>query len=763
MASPAPDKPKPRKSGLIFWTTPGFSAAENPVLMVLAIVVGVVGGLGAVVFHLLIEGAHHLFFESPNIFLALGMTDARTGTILRTVLTPVTGALVAGLLVWLLARQDTNHGTSAVMESVALRGGRIYKRPLITKIVAAGLLIGGGGSAGPEDPSVQIGAVAGSSLSDRLHLSEQQSKMLVTAGVASAIAAIFNAPIAGVFFALEIVAGDFSIAFFAPVVLASVAGSIVGRALLGTDAAFAAPSYELVSPLVETPLYLLLGMVTSVVGVGFVRAVFLSEAAFGKLRLPGPLRAAVGGLLVGLIALLMPEILSVGYEIATDILNRSGPTGMALLLLLVAKFFVTIVTLGSARIGGTFAPSMVLGAMVGGLFGQIVFLLLPGETGPPAAYALVGMGAMLNAVVRAPITAVLLLFEVTGDYEIILAIMASVVASQLVAHRLHAESIYTERLARKGIQLRFGRDVNILELVTVGEVMTPDFTTVPHTLPVARLKQLFDNTRHHGFPVLDEQGQLFGIVTVSDLRQVAKEGLPPETPTAQIATRDLVVVYPDQTLNAALRQFALADVGRIPVVDRANSSHLLGMLRRTDIIKAYQRGAMQRDELEHRHKQMRLSSESGSQVVELVIPEGAACNRRMVRDLGLPEGVIITSINRNNRTTVPRGNTIVRCGDRLTMLAHPEQFSAIETHLVQSSQNDQAPRYHELVLAQDAPAVGHNVADLSLPRDVLIVTLRRNGQVHAVHGNTRLAEGDELIILTTPDDLKPAVRCLVGK
>jgi CIC family chloride channel protein len=752
-----------RRRGFLAWLVASFSPGENPVLILLAIIVGLVGGVGAAAFHWLIETAHHVFLETPALLVDAGWLDAQSMAIARIIATPAIGGLVAGTLVWLLARHDHSHGTSEVMEAVALRGGSLAARPLLTKITAAGLLIGGGGSAGPEDPSVQIGAVAGSSVGRYLHLSERQRKTLVTAGVASTIAAIFNAPIAGVFFALEVIAGDFSAALFAPVVLASVAGSIVGRALMGMDAAFPAPAYELHNPLVETPLYGLLGMLSAIIGVGFIRAIFFSEYAFDKLRLPGPLLAGLGGLLVGLIALAVPDVLGVSYEAASSIINGSGPLGLALLGLLGAKLAATIITLGAARIGGTFAPSMVLGAMVGGLFGQGVHWLLPGLTAPPAAYALVGMGAMLNAVVRAPITAVLLLFEVTGDYEIILAIMACVVTSQMLAHVLHAESIYTERLARKGIQLRFGRDVNILELVTVGEAMTPDFTTLPNTMTINRLRALFDSTRHHGFPVLDEQGNLFGIVTVADLRKVTRQKLPPTTPIASIATRDLVVVYPDQTLNAALRQFALADVGRMPVVERGDPHKLLGMLRRTDIVKAYQRGTMRREEMELRYQQMRLGSQSGTHIVNITIPPGSASDGQMVRDLGLPNEVIITSIQRGNQAIIPRGSTVIQGDDRMTLLAMPDQVAELEAHLLHGSVDQHSPRYIECVLPPQAPAVGQAVADLSLPREVLIVTLCRNGQVRAVNGKTRLRAGDELIILAPPEHMRPAMHCLTGE
>ncbi len=820
--------------------------SDNVVLIALAMGVGLFGGLGAVAFHHLVELSYTFFFEVEAHGGALSTPLAATA---RIVAAPALGALIAGGLVWLLARHDHSHGTAAVMESVALHGGQLPPRPFVTKVGAAGILIGAGGSAGPEDPGVQIGAVIGSSIGRWLHLSVSRVNTLVTAGVASAIAAAFNAPIAGVFFALEIIAaGNFSTALFAPVVLASVTGSIIGRRYLGTEASFQSPPYTIINPLVETPLYLLLGLVAAVAGAFLIRGILASEALFEKVPLPAPLRAALGGAIVGVMALSFPGVLGTGYEVAEEVIHGSaaGITGATLLILFSAKMLATMVTLGAVRVGGTFAPSMVLGALVGGAFGVVANALLPFEIGPPQAYALVGMGAMLTSVVHAPITAVLLLFEVTGDYHIILGIMASVVMSEMFAHRLHTESIYTERLVRRGIQLSLGRDVNILELVTVEEAMTPDFTTIPATMTLEQAQTLFEHTGHHGFPVLDGEGLLLGMVTLTDIRRATEQDLPLHTPVEQIATRELVVAYPEQRLATVLHQFAMADVGRLPVVDPVDTRILLGVVRRSDIVKAYRRGAMQRAELEHRRQHMRMSSKSSAEMVEINVLPGGTCDGRMVREVRMPGGAIMTSIRRNDLTIIPRGDTVLQGGDQLTVLAMPEHIERVERQLLQStgeSLDEPEPRYHELVLSKKSPFVGHMVRDihllgqvhitsilredstivprgdtvlhtgdiltilavpdlipqitrhlqrgtseddehdlryydltlpaaapgvgkevahLGLPPDVLIVTLRRDGHVQAVHGDTTLQAGDEITLLAGPGDVAQALYCLVG-
>lgn len=740
------------------------SPLGNIMLIALAIAVGMVSGLGAVGLHWLIEGTHEFLahYEWQTIVPAGWENSA------RIVLAPTIGAMVAGSMVWVFARHDHSHGTSAVMEAVALHGGRLSLRPFLTKIIGAGILIGSGGSAGPEDPSVQIGAATGSAIGTRLRLSVARVNTLVTAGVASAIAAAFNAPIAGVFFALEVVAGDFSTTLFAPVVLAAVVASIIGRASLGDQPAFKVPQYELVHPVIETPLYVGLGLVCAVIGALFIRAFFASEDIFNRVPLPRPLRASIGGAMVGGIALVIPDVLGTGYEPAEHILNGSGPVGVALVILLGAKFLATVITLGAVRVGGTFAPALVMGAMIGGVYGYIVNLVLPPAlVAPPAAYALVGMGAMLTAVVRAPITAVLLLFEITGDYYIILAIMASVVASHLFAQRLHTESIYTERLARKGIQLRFGRDVNILELVTVGEAMTPNFTTVNHSMTLAQLVVMFGRTQHHGFPVLDDDNKLFGMVTITDLQQATEMGMPSRTPVEWIATpyEKLAMVSPEQSLTTAMQQFALADVGRLPVVDTADPHRLLGVVRRSDIVKAYRRGAMQRAELEHRRQQMSMGSQTGNQVIEITVLPDSPIDGRMIRDIHLPGQAIITAILRDGEAIIPRGDTVLRGSDLITVLAMPDFAEQIQNLLAtgESTVDDTEPRYREIVLKEWAPAIGKTVAELRLPSDVLIVSMCRDGHRQAVHGDTCLNEGDQLMILSPPADMDSALRCLEGQ
>lgn len=725
---------------------------EGSAFFILTIAVGLISGLGATGFHFLIEGTHLLLVEGAlHTFapwhLALG---------------PIAGALIAvGLTHW-FAPNDQSHGTSAVMESVALRGGRLAARPLLVKSSAAGILIGAGGSVGPEDPSVQIGAVIGSSLGQRLRLSEARLKALVAAGVAGAIAAAFNAPLAGVFFALEVIAAEFSTTLLAPVVLAAVAASVVGQAILGSEPAFSVPDYALVTPALEIPLYGLLGLLAAGLGAFVIRAIFAGEALFDRLRLPWPARALLGGALVGLIALFYPEVLGVGYPTTGALLNGVGPVGLALALLLAAKLIATVITLGAVRVGGTFAPSLVLGAMLGSLYGGLVDRIFPALAAPPAAYALVGAGAVLTAVVRAPITAVLLVFEITNDYRIILPIMASVVVSTVAAQGLHRESIYTERLARHGIQLRFGRDINVLEMVSVGEAMSREPLTVQPELRLSELEELFDRTRHHGLPVVREH-RLLGMVTMSDLER-ARLGPDGETDAdgavAEVMTTNLVTVYPDESLNTAMRRFAEAGVGRLPVVSRDDPKEFLGLLRRDDVIKAYNLAALRRTEMEQRLQQLRVRSRSGGHLFELEIPGDSRAADSAIRDLGLPRPAIITAIRRNGQHILPHGATMLRAGDRITLLTDQDQADEVRACFAPGTAPPVTPGTVALRIKAGSPAIGKRVAELELPPSVLIITLCRNAQTRTVHGGTRLEADDEVTVMVAAEELLALVKLL---
>lgn len=636
---------------------------ETGVLVATALIVGLGGGLGAVVFRWLINGFTHFFFDVMQGWLSfLGPA--------YVVVVPAIGGLFVGPMIYFLAREAKGHGVPEVMEAIALRGGRIRPIVVVVKSLASSLCIGSGGSVGREGPIVQIGSALGSTLGQLLKLSDERIRNLVACGAAAGIAATFNAPIAGVIFALEIILGEFSVSYFSTVVISSVTASVVGRVALGDVPAFVTPPYSLVSPW-ELPLYVLLGGLAGLVAFAFVWALYWFEDVFDAWKFPEYVKPAAGGLLVGAVGFYFPHVFGVGYPAIGDALLDNLMFG-TMALLVVAKVLATSLTIGSGGSGGVFAPSLFVGAMAGGAFGTVVHQLLPNVTAAPGAYALVGMSAVFAGAAHAPITAIIILFEMTNDYRIILPLMLATVVSTLLSQRLRRENIYSLKLSRRGVRLQQGRDVDVMQGVLVGEAMTTNVDTVNADLSLVDLDRMFHETHHHGFPVLDSKGGLFGVVTIQDLERARERGPIEGMSVRDIATRSVLTAYPDEPVWAALRRLGTRDVGRLPVVDRQNPQRLVGIIRRHDIVRAYKVGIRRKLEVQARTEQFRLGKLAGTEFIEIEVPLQSPAANQAVKELILPQGCVLVSILRDNRVLIPHGDTHLVPGDRLTALVDLE-------------------------------------------------------------------------------------------
>ena len=560
-----------------------------------AIVVGLGAGVGAVVFRYLIFAFNWFFLHlAADTFSFMGP--------FRFIIPPAVGGAIVGPLVYFFAREAKGHGVPEVMEAVALKGGRIRPRVAVIKSLASSVCIGSGGSVGREGPIVQIGAAIGSTLGQLLRLSDARISSLVACGAAGGIAATFNAPLAGVIFALEVIQGEFTAEAFGVVVLASVSASAVGRSVFGQTVSFPIPEYKLAS-FSELPLFAILGAMAGIFAVGYVWLIYRAEDSFERIRVPEYWRASIGGAMVGLLGALtilpdgaavdgIPAVFGVGYGAIEQVLLPTAAVGVILVWLL-AKPIVTALTLGSGGSGGIFAPSLFIGSMVGALFGRLVRLLAPGATTSPGGYALVGMGALFAGAAHAPITAVLIMFELTDDYRMILPLMTACVIATIVAKRLRADSVYTLKLTRRGVHISLGRDISLMNAVKVEEAMTTELMTVKCPMTVREVADLLQSTKHHGFPLVDDAGELHGVITLQDVREAVKQGLA-EAPAEQVATHTVVVAHPDESLNDAFRKLGLRDVGRLPVVDRDNPRKLLGLVTRKNIISAYNKALLRR-------------------------------------------------------------------------------------------------------------------------------------------------------------------------
>ena len=635
---------------------------EASVMVTLAAIVGVGAGLGAVLFRWLIDLFHHLFFGKGGEILGfLGPY--------HVVFLPAAGGLLVGLLVYFFAREAKGHGVPEVMESVALRGGRIRPIVVLIKSLASSICIGSGGSAGREGPIVQIGAGLGSTLGQVMNLSDRRTRSLLASGAAAGIAATFNTPIAGVLFALEVILGEFATETFSTVVIASVVATVIAQAIMGSTPAFIVPEYSLVSPL-EIPLYVLLGGLCAVAGTVFIRSLHSSERFFERTPIPEYVRPALGGLLVGVIGVWLPQVFGVGY-LSMDHALVGELTMLTLGVLVIAKIAATSLTLGSGGSGGVFAPSLFMGAMLGGLFGTVVHGWFPDVTAPSGAYALVGMGGLFCATARAPITAVIILFELTHDYNIILPLMFTCAVSTLLARYLEADSIYTIKLKARGVDLLRRRDFAAVQSITVAEAMKPvaRLTTISSEMTVQSLARVFKETFHHGFAVLDTARDFLGVVTLKDLERAMRTLQADGALVRDICTTKVVTAYPEDSLQDVLQRFGALDIGRIPVVAKQNPRKLLGMLRWSDIVRS------------HSQVMLNLEYEPGTTLVKCDISSGDRAEGKSLRELALPADCVVNSIQRGKHLVVPRGDTVVQAGDKLIILASDGKEESVCSYL----------------------------------------------------------------------------------
>ncbi|MCB9102380.1 MAG: chloride channel protein [Anaerolineales bacterium] len=643
-------------------------------LIVVAVVMGAGTGLITVIFVKAIAWVRHISFEEglPQLLAPLGV-----GWI---ILVPVIGSLITGPMIAFWAIEAKGHGVPEVMQAIIMRRGRIRPRVALVKSVASAICIGTGGSAGREGPIVQVGAALGSTAAQLLGLGPQRTITLVACGAAAGISATFNAPIAGVIFAMEVILGEFTTHYFGMVVIAAVAASIVSREFLGDNPAFAIPSYALVSAW-ELPMYALLGVLAALVGRGFVKILYYFEDLFDDWRFPTAFKPAVGAIGVGLIGVLYPQALGAGLTTIEQGLNGSLPWTL-LLVLVFAKLMATTFTLGSGNSGGIFSPSLYMGAMLGGVFGVGVHALFPTVTASSGAYALVGMASVFSAAAHAPLTAFLIVFEMSGDYRMILPLMVTVGLSTLLSQTMSPLSIYTLKLANKGIPLERDRDVDVMKGITVGEAMTqkPDIVRAEMSLP--QLADRFVETRHHGFPVLDKDEQLLGVVTIKDLEQ-APDHVNEQPPlVADITHQEIVVAYPGDPLSKALRYMSDRGFGRIPVVDPQQPKRLVGLLRRVDVVRAYRRAILRKMENQYATENLRLGRLTETEILEFILTSNMAAVGQQIMDLDLPPQALITSVQRNNQIIIAHGQTRLQPSDRVVVITRQGTADAVRQAIV---------------------------------------------------------------------------------
>jgi len=550
--------------------------SQTTFLIVTAVIVGIGGGFGAVGFRALIAAENYLAF---NI---IGVALGRYIGVLAIVVQLALGGVLAAWIATTFAPEAKGHGVPEVMEAVALRGGKMRPRVIAVKALASATSIGFGGSCGREGPIVQIGSTIGSLLGQLVRAPAPIVRTLVACGAAAGISATFNAPIGGVFFAAEVILGEFAPRSFAAIVVSSVLAAVIGRAFLGDHPSFSAAGFQLVSPL-ELVLYAVLGIVAAVWATGFVRTLYFFEDRFEAFKIPAWVKGGIGFALVGVIGIWLPQIFGVGYVSMQQVLDQHVGVGKALTLA-IAKPLATSLTLGAGGSGGVFAPSLFTGAFVGDAFGRTVHTLFPAWTAPGAAYGLVGMAALFAAAAEAPMTAILIVFEMSNDYRIILPLMVCVVISTVVGRRLLGSTVYEMKLTRRGIDWQSVRRPRFLSRVNV--------STIARSAPVIaqlndQITDVVERDRESAelaVPVCNNR-RFIGIVTSSDLAVALREGKGEQRISSIVTTMDHVL-EPDDTVERAATLMADASLPLLPVVDPSDR-RLLGIVTRRDVLAAY--------------------------------------------------------------------------------------------------------------------------------------------------------------------------------
>lgn len=551
---------------------------------VVAVIIGVLVGLAAVGFIKILYGFQAAFFGVEPRYLASSLRAVMATSIwaqVAVVAAPVVGGLLVGLLTRLTMPDQRPQGIADVIEANAMRGGYLSSRVGWQSALLSLLSMGSGASVGREGPIVHFGASIGSLVARLLHLTRNHARTMLTCGVAAAIAASFNAPLAGVFFALEVVIGHYGFAAFAPIVLSAVSATAISRFLLGDETAFVVPS-QTIANVWETPAFMLLGIGGGIVALIFMMSVRLSKRLFARSGLPAPLRPAAAGLLLGLVALFLPEVLGVGYE-GTDMALHGELSFNLAFTLLAAKIIVCALCLGAGFSGGVFAPALFLGAMLGTAFGAVAVSLVDVPTSALPVYSMVGMAAVGATVTGSPISSILMLFELTGEYSLLLVVMVAVVMAVFVTRLADVHSFFTSQLEDRSIFVKDGHDVSVLQRVSVGSIMDQQFWTVPPDADTQTIKQTLLESNWGRLCVLDENGRLLGVISLNHDRARLDE----TDQTAADIAHEGPYLTPEMTLADAIRVLRNSGEAHIPVLNTETDRLVVGQVHEHDLNHAY--------------------------------------------------------------------------------------------------------------------------------------------------------------------------------
>jgi CIC family chloride channel protein len=673
----------------------GLATREDRTFFFLIVLVGVIAGLLGALVHALIRVIQSVLWRSPESILAAVQQVPRWWVVAVLAF----GGAMVGLTGWATRQKVGGGGMAALIEAVALQGGRVPPRPVLANALAAIATVGSGGSLGREGPMIRLGAMISSWLGSRLGMPPQRLKVLVGCGAAAGLAAAYNIPVGGALFAMEVVLGNFALDIFGPIVISSVISTLISRATAGNVHLYAAPGYSLVSTWELLP-YAGLGVVCGLASVLFVLGVRLGRRSFRAMTfLPDPLKPVVGMTLVGLLALWVPHVLGGGADVINLALTGQLklpsrlplPQELTILFLLglaAAKLLATAITTGSGGAGGLFTPSLFFGALVGGAYGFSVHGLWPEIASPYGAYAAVGMAAIAAGTSHAPISAILIVFEFTGNYDLILPLMVSSIISSFLSRRLRKYSIYTEALRHQGIELPWRMEEAVLAGLTVEALLQEDPDVLRPGDPYSRVVDKFLSTNRERLFVVGEDGRLQGVVSLHDIKHMLEN---PDTLTAVVA-HDLMLpveemIRSDERLHRATESFAKSEYERLPVVDA--EGRFLGVLAKRDLLAVYAQEVLGRPALLATFVSSKGETTSRDYVhlppdfsVRLV-PVPASLVGKTLAEAKLPQvlGARVLEIRRRGRTgdeaVIPAGDTVFQEGDQVILVGPTATVEAL--------------------------------------------------------------------------------------
>jgi CIC family chloride channel protein len=561
---------------------PKLGIDESTLLLIFALVIGVAVGVAVIVFYKLIDLA-----QAGSLSAVAHLTGFGS---LAIVLVSVAGLSLTRFIVVRGTDDSDGENLSDVMRAVAKRGGTVHSGPVLVKTAASALAIGTGGSVGAEGPVAVVGSALGSKIGRFFRSSPERLRLLVACGSAAGISAAFNAPIAGVFFSLEKVVGGFGVRAFPPILVASVIAAAISRAAFGASPVIEIPMEYGMGSAWELVLYALLGVATGVVSVFYIRTVYRTQDVLSRLQIRWQ-QVLAGALVVGVFNVIFKaDLWGRGHEtLSIEMIGERA--GYFLIALAVTKVLVTAATLAVTRSGGVFTPALFIGATLGGGLAATAGALVPGLDIVPEAFALVGMAGLVAGSTHAPLTAIMMVFEMTSDYALILPLMLCGAIAYITARRLHPESIYSEWLVRRGEKIHLGRDAAIMERLTVHGSFNRDPHVIAEGASVAQIVAAIRGSSQIEFPVLDDDLRLVGMLTYGDLRTVLgdSEQFAGVVLAGDVASPEFERVTPDDTLATALQRLGMRGSHDMPVVAADDPDRLLGVIGRREILTAYDR------------------------------------------------------------------------------------------------------------------------------------------------------------------------------